>query len=98
MRIRQLVAAVAGMTGGFAGAGFVHAQVDNLAILVDRTNASGTSSLGATAYSPLTDTAYTSTFGAGMGLRSITNVGGGTQVSNVLVSESQLQMFYRDGE
>lgn len=92
--MRKRLGVVFGGCVAAASPGF--GQVDHLTIVVERTLASGTSSLAATAYNPTTDTVFTATFGAGGAVRAITDVGG-TPVSTVRVSESQLQQFYRDG-
>jgi hypothetical protein len=52
--------------------------------------------MAAFAYDPATDTAWTAAFGAGGGVKKITNVSG-TQTSAQAISEAQLQLFYRNG-
>jgi hypothetical protein len=76
------------------------AQVDNLQTVVGRTNAVGTGSttnLSGYVYDGATDTAYTASSGAGQGLRRITSVSTGSPLSEVLVSESQWQYWFRGG-
>ena len=74
------------------------AQVDNLHVLVNNNDAAGSNSISAAAYDAGSDTAYTTSFGAGGALRRITGVSTATPVSEVMVSEAQLQLFYRDGD
>jgi len=65
--------------------------------IVPEGTATGGSTIGTFAYDPTRDIAYVTSFGAGGSLRKVTNVSSGTQTSSVLVSESQMQLFYRDG-
>jgi hypothetical protein len=74
------------------------AQIDNLSVLVNTSNSTGGNSLASVAYDPASDTAYVSSFGAGGALRRITGVSTVSPVSSVVVSEAQLQLYYRDGD
>jgi hypothetical protein len=71
--------------------------VDHLQVVVDRTPASGTNSLGTAGYDAATNSIYTSTFGAGMAIRRITDIDG-ADLSQVLVNENQMTIYIRDGD
>jgi len=83
------------VAAGLSGSAW--AQVDNQRIVVDTPNATGGNSFATYGYDPSTDSAYVTGFGAGAALRKVTNVGG-AQTSTVQVSESQLQLYLRDGD
>lgn len=74
------------------------AQVDNLQVLVTTGDATGGNAISSAAYDAGSDTAYVTSFGAGGALRRITGVSTPTPVSQIMVSEGQLQLFYRDGD
>ncbi|WP_428308084.1 hypothetical protein [Lacipirellula sp.] len=73
-----------------------NAAIDTLVTVVPSTLATGGNSLSTFGYDPVTDSMYVTAFGAGAALRKISNVGG-TQTSAVYVSETELQLYYRDG-
>ncbi len=92
-RIALVVAAVSGFVVASASA-----QIDNLNVLVNTSDSTGGNSLASVAYNPASDTAYISSFGAGGALRRITGVSTASPLSTVVVSEAQLQLYYRDGD
>ena len=73
-----------------------HAAIDTLVTIVDNATATNGNSIGTFGYDPSTDTMYVTAFGPGSALRKISNVGG-AQTSDVQVSETELQLYYRDG-
>lgn len=95
-RITLAAAAALAMAGGSA-----FAAVDTVVTVVNETNATDGKAIGTFAFDPTTDTIYVGSFGftapgANATLKKITNVGG-TQVVENMLSEGQLQLFYRDG-
>jgi len=87
-----------------AVASSAEAQVDTLQIVVDKPNATGSKSIASFAYDPSRDEMYVTLFGASAdtgnpAIRKVTNVAGGAagQVSTSWLSESQLQLYYREG-
>src|SRR5687768_17375643 len=94
---RKKLGNVLGWGLGFGLASPALGQIDQIQIVVDRTPASGTNSLGAAGYDAATNSIYTSTFGAGMAIRRITDVDGADD-SQVLVNENQMTIYIRDGD
>ena len=92
MTLAALVAAMsAAGTPSFAG-------VDSLVQVVSGANATGgANSIASFGYNPVADVMYVSSFGAGGAMRKIENVGT-APVSTVVVYESSLQLYYRDGD
>ena len=95
--VRSAVLAAAGLFVAPAAYG----QVDTLETVIDGANATGGKAIGAFGYDPTRDQMYVSSFGfAAPGgqpaLRRVDNVGG-TQSVVPLVSEAELQLYYRDG-
>ena len=92
---RALVACAAALLARSADA-----QVDNLQTVIGRTNAVGTgatTNLSGYVYDAATDTAYTASSGAGQALRRVTGVSTASPLSEVLVSDSQWQYWFRGG-
>jgi hypothetical protein len=97
-RLLQPALASSSVLLAFGGQSF--AQVDNLRVLVDKANAAGAKSLGASAWQP-GDTYYTATFGAGAGVLSFFKIapdGSGGQTVSQQVTETELRTFYNDGD
>ncbi|HYE20673.1 MAG TPA: PEP-CTERM sorting domain-containing protein [Tepidisphaeraceae bacterium] len=78
-------------------AGSAAGQVDTLRVVVNKDNANSGTALSSFGYDPTTDTMYTTSFGASGKVRRISNVGG-AQVVTTMVSEAQIQLYYRDGD
>lgn len=74
----------------------VYAAVDTLQVVVDSSTATNGGTIAAFGYNPTNDTMFVSGFGAGATLRKVSNVGGAA-TSESMVSEAQLQLYYRDG-
>lgn len=72
------------------------AAIDTLVTIVDNAMATDGKSIGTFGYDPTTDSMYVTAFGSNAALRKVSNVGG-TQSGAVQVSETELQLYYRDG-
>jgi hypothetical protein len=92
MQNRKIRGQVGWILGLVLAGQVAHAQIDHLQIVVDRTPASGTNSLGAAGYDAGSNAVFSSTFGAGLAIRRITDVDG-ADVSQVMVNENQIQII-----
>lgn len=95
--LRDAFAAVSVLSLSVAGAPIAQAQIDTLVTVVPEVHATGGNAIGGVAYNPITDEMFVSAFGPGGGVRKIENVSG-TQTSVQMISEGQLQLYYRDGD
>ncbi|TWT29755.1 hypothetical protein KOR34_50730 [Posidoniimonas corsicana] len=73
------------------------AQIDNLELLVDELTATNENAIAAFGYNPTDDTMFISSFGAGGALRKVSNVST-APTSEIYVTETELQLYYRDGD
>lgn len=101
-RFRSLTIVALLALASFLSPSRVKAEVDHIITVVDQASASGTGkSLGTFAYDPATDTVYTGLFGVvaqnPSAIRKITNALSGVQTVTSMVSDGQLQLYYRDG-
>ncbi len=73
------------------------AQIDSLVVLVDSATATGSKPLAAFGYNPVDNSMFVSAFGAGAELRKISDIDG-TPTYETYVTETELQLYYRDGD
>lgn len=86
-----------GLVAAVFGTATSYAAIDSLATIVDSATATGSASIAAFGYNPADDSMFVSSFGATGKLRKISNVGG-SQSSAIQVTETELQLYYRNGD
>ena len=97
-RFRTLMTLAASVAAMSAAGTPSFAAVDSLVQVVSGVNATGgANSIASFGYNPVADVMYVSSFGAGGAMRKVTNVST-APVSTVVVYESSLQLYYRDGD
>ncbi|MFM1904726.1 MAG: hypothetical protein RLZZ440_2626 [Planctomycetota bacterium] len=86
-----------------ASAGTALGQVDSVTMVLDPAAGIGSKSLAAFGYDPVNDSIYVTTYGAGSdapgngAVVRFDNIASGTPTFTTLMSEAQLQLYYRDG-
>ncbi|QDU57306.1 hypothetical protein [Aeoliella mucimassa] len=73
------------------------AEIDNLVVLVDSETATGGNAIAAFGYNPTDNSMFVSGFGAGGQMRKISGIDA-TPSAEVYVTETELQLYYRDGD
>ena len=79
-----------------ANARTASAASDALTQIVDGTTATGGNAIGSFVYNPTNDTMYVSGFQAGGAMRKVVNVST-APTSSIIIYETSLQLYYRDG-
>ncbi len=87
-----------------ASAGTALGQVDSVTMVLDPAAGIGSKSLATFGYNPVNDSIYVTTYGAGSdapgngAVVRFDNIASGSPTFTTLMSEAQLQLYYRDGD